>query len=149
MQASSQNPDHHCGLENWSLPLGEGPHIPHPNSGCVNAAKNPTFVSAETFGHSFKIHPVMNHPSCSPAGKESSLKVRPLVMEPYVQQLHVLKKPQFVLRVRNSGEVFYFLMKGTVKVGALFLFPLTSSCHIDVDMMAGAMAATLLSQERS
>ena len=41
-------------------------------------------------------------------------------MEPYVQKLHVLKKPQFVLRVRNSGEVFYFPMKGTVKAGAVF-----------------------------
>ena len=71
-------------------------------------------------------------------------------MEPYVQKLHVLKKPQFVLRVRNSGEVFYFLMKGTVKAGAVFSPFLLSLPDIqDVDMMAGAMAAILLSQDKS
>ena len=47
-----------------------------------------------------------------------------------MQKLHVLKKPQFVLRVRNSGAVFYFLVKGIVKAGAaLFPIPFTSSCH--------------------
>lgn len=43
--------------KNWSLPFGEGPHTPHPKFGCVNAAKNPTFVFAEVFGCGFKIYP--------------------------------------------------------------------------------------------
>lgn len=57
--------------KNWSLPFGEGPHTPHPKFGCVNAAKNPTFVSAEVLDVVLKYTPMMNHPSSSPAGKEN------------------------------------------------------------------------------
>lgn len=46
-----------------------------------------------------KYTPMMNHPSSSPAGKENHhWRLRPLVTE-----LLFLKKPQFVLRVRNGS----------------------------------------------
>lgn len=150
MQASlAKTPDHHCGLENWSLPLGEGPHFHTPTLVVLMLQRIPHLCLLKHLDIVLKYTPWWIIHLVLQQEKNHHWRLR-LWWWSHMQQLHVLKKPQFVLRVRNSGEVFYFLSHERDGQGyALFPIPLTSSCHRMWTWWPEPWQPLLLSQERS